>query len=132
MVGDSPADFRKVRCRRSGDCAEVGQVLSRQSALACWRDVSFWPILLKKSVDAVIPIFPASLMRFLGKDAGDLIAQRRSDVDRYKSNCEAIDGRFQISTRFELICALFRLRTFSTKSAQRRSQRMSACQLSGV
>ena len=68
--------------------------------------VAFWPILLKKSVDAVIPIFPASLMRFLRKDAGDLIAQRRSDVDRYKSNCEAIDGRFQISMRFERICGL--------------------------
>src|SRR5262249_47035772 len=55
-------------------------------------------------------------MRFLGKDAGDLIAQRRSDVDRYKSNCEAIDGRFQVSMRFDLICASLRLRTFSTES----------------
>src|SRR5262249_2287233 len=72
----------------------------------CPECVRFWQILLKKSVDEVTPIFPASLVRFLERDARDLIAQRRSDVDRCKWNCEAIYNRFQISMRFELVCAL--------------------------
>src|SRR5215211_4532576 len=75
------------------------------------------PILLKKSVNAGAPIFLASLVRFLNKDAEDLIGRRRSDVDRCKWNCEAINSRFQMSIRFKLICAAPRLGTFSTESA---------------
>ena len=41
---------------------------------------------------------------------------RRSDVHRPKWNCEAINRRFQMSARFELICAAPRLGTFSTES----------------
>jgi hypothetical protein len=81
------------------------------------RDVGQWPILLKKSVKGVGPIFSASLARFLSRDAEDLIGWRRSDVDRPKWNCEAINRRFQISARFELICAAPLLGTFSTESA---------------
>src|SRR5215216_5343629 len=45
------------------------------------------------------PAFLASLVRFLNKDAEDLIGRRRSDVDRSKWNCEAIKDRFQMSMR---------------------------------
>ena len=41
-------------------------------------------------------------------------------VDRSKWNCEAINGRFQMSMRFELICAAPRLGTFSTISTRSR------------
>ena len=75
------------------------------SAARSWRG-PLLADLLKKSVDEIIPIFPASLVRFLERDARDLIAQRVSDVDRCKLNCEAIYNRFQISIRFELVCAL--------------------------
>jgi hypothetical protein len=80
----------------------------------------FRSILLKKSVKGVGPIFSASLARFLSRDAEDLIGRRRSDVDRPKWNCEAINHRFQMSARFELICAAPQLGTFSTESANRR------------
>jgi hypothetical protein len=56
--------------------------------------VGFWLILLKKSVNAVAPIFSASLVRFLNRDAEDLIGRRRSDMSRSKWNCEAINSRF--------------------------------------
>jgi hypothetical protein len=35
-----------------------------------------WPILLKKSVNAVGPIFSASLVRSLSEDVADVIGQR--------------------------------------------------------
>ena len=46
------------------------------------------------------PDFIASLVRFLNKDAEDLIGRCRSNVDRSKWNCEAIKHRFQMSMRF--------------------------------
>jgi hypothetical protein len=52
-----------------------------------------WPILLKKSVDALDPIFSAPLARFHNEDAEGLIARRRRDVDRSKWNCEASNSR---------------------------------------
>jgi hypothetical protein len=50
-------------------------------------------ILLKKSADALDPIFSAPLARFHNEDAEGLIARRRRDADRSKWSCEASNSR---------------------------------------
>jgi hypothetical protein len=57
------------------------------------RDVAFWPIVLKKSVDGVDQIFSASWKRFPNKNAEERMAERRRDVGRSKSNYEANESR---------------------------------------
>lgn len=80
----------KLRPQRgSPTTSDLPLIADLQRAFA---DFAFGPILLKRSLDAVDLIFSASLVRFLNEDAVDLIVKRRSDVNRSKSNFEAIDG----------------------------------------
>jgi hypothetical protein len=64
------ADLRLAVCSKLISDGEAGFTRVRS------RDVADRPILLKKSLDAVDPIFSASLVRFLNEDAVDLIAKR--------------------------------------------------------
>ena len=56
-------------------------------------DVWMWPILLKKSVEAVDQIFLASWVKFATKCAEDRMLRRRRDVCRSKWDYEADNSR---------------------------------------
>src|SRR3979490_2736238 len=79
--------------------------------------VGLWPILLKKSVEAVDQIFLASWVKFATKCAEDRMLRRRRDVCRSKWDYEADNSRSSMSLCFEQLCRGPVPGTFSTESA---------------